>query len=293
MAFDHATRKAVLVAQRNELTEHIIYGRLAARMRRKDAKNATVLEHIAADELKHHDFWKRLTKEEVQAHSLRAWWYLFLAWALGVIFAVKLMETGEDLAQDAYGKLKHISGVAAMIRDEHRHEDALIGMLREERLEYAGSIVLGLNDALVELTGALAGLTLGIQSSRLVALAGLVTGIAAALSMAASGYLSSKEEADQNELKSPVKAALYTGITYLVTVLLLIVPYFLFSLYVALGVTLCLAVVIIAGYTFYITTAKSLRFWPRFLEMAIISLTVAAISFGVGWALRTVLGVGA
>ena len=51
------------------------------------------------------------------------------------------------------------------------------------RLEYMGSVVLGLNDALVEFTGALAGFTLALSDSRLTALTGSITGIAAALSI--------------------------------------------------------------------------------------------------------------
>jgi hypothetical protein len=48
---------------------------------------------------------------------------------------------------------------------------------------------------------------------------------------------------------------------------------------------------IIAGYTFYITTAKSLDFWSRFREMAAISLAVAVLSFGIGWVIRSIFGV--
>ena len=46
-------------------------------------------------------------------------------------------------------------------------------MLDEERLRYIGSVVLGLNDALIELTGALAGLTLALQNTQLNLLLGL------------------------------------------------------------------------------------------------------------------------
>jgi VIT1/CCC1 family predicted Fe2+/Mn2+ transporter len=286
---DHETFAAAYRSQRAELTEHHIYARLASR---SSGSNAKVLATIAADELRHHRFWQGMTRQEAAPHRLTIWWYLLLARAFGLVFAIKLMERGEGHAQTSYEQLKRLRGVPKMIMDEQRHEAALAALLRDERLEYAGSIVLGLNDALVELTGVLAGLTLALSNATVVALAGFITGFAASLSMAASGYLSSKEEADQNREKSPVKAALYTGVTYLLTVLLLIAPYLLFhNLYVALAVTLGLAVVIIAAYTFYITVAKELRFWPRFVEMAVISLIVAALSFGVGWLAKTVLGV--
>ena len=76
--------------------------------------------------------------------------------------------------------------------------------LAYEPYRYTGSIVLGLNDALVELTGALAGLTLALQDTKLIALTGSITGIAAALSMGASEYLSTKSE---DVDRSPVKAS--------------------------------------------------------------------------------------
>lgn len=278
-----------LDAQRGEITEHRIYTRLAERMA---GKNRKILERIAADELTHYSYWKRFTGRDVAPRMLVVWAYLALARIFGVTFALKIMEGGEGRAQDRYESVRGITGIERIIRDEHKHEDALITLLHDERLEYASSIVLGLNDALVELTGALAGMTLALRDGTLVAMAGLVTGIAASFSMAASGYLSSKEE--KGSAKSPLKSAIYTGVTYLLTVGILITPYFLFSsIYAALATTLVLAVLIIAAYTFYITTAKELKFWPRFLEMAAISLSVAAITFCIGWALNHFLGVGA
>jgi len=61
---DEETRKRLLIAQRNELTEHIIYEKLAQST--KDAHNKDVLRSIARDELKHHDFWRQYTDSDVQ-----------------------------------------------------------------------------------------------------------------------------------------------------------------------------------------------------------------------------------
>ena len=286
---DAKTHAAAVRAQQDEITECHIYRLLAERSR---GKNREVLNRIARDEEAHSAFWKSITKVDVAPRRRSVMWYSLLARTLGVVFSVRLMERGEDLAQEAYEKLEHIEGVTAIIRDEEAHEQALIDMISEEKLDYAGSIVLGLSDALVELTGALAGLTFALQSAKVVAMAGFITGFAASLSMAASGYLQGKEEAAQNEVKSPLKAAMYTGIAYILTVLVLIAPFLLLpNIFHALVATLALAVVIVAGYTFYITVAKNLRFWPRFLEMAVISLVVAILSFGVGWLIRVVFGV--
>jgi VIT1/CCC1 family predicted Fe2+/Mn2+ transporter len=175
-----------------------------------------------------------------------------------------------------------------MGQEESRHEKALLDMLDEELLRYVGSIVLGLNDALVELTGALAGFTLALGNTRLISLAGLVTGISAAFSMAASDYLSTKAEGDPRAGKS----ALYTGVAYLVTVVLLILPYLLLSnKFLCLGITLAVVIAIIGVFNYYLSVAKDVDFRRRFLEMGAISLGVAAFSFLIGFLLKKLLGV--
>jgi VIT1/CCC1 family predicted Fe2+/Mn2+ transporter len=162
-------------------------------------------------------------------------------------------------------------------------------MLDEEGLRYAGSVVLGLNDALVELTGALAGLTFAFQNTRLIALAGLITGISASFSMAASEYLSTKSEEGE---KKPLRSAIYTGIAYIVTVALLVMPYLVLENYLAsLLWTILNAVLVIAVFNYYISVARGYNFRKRFVEMASISLGVALFSFILGNFIRIWLGV--
>jgi VIT1/CCC1 family predicted Fe2+/Mn2+ transporter len=200
------------------------------------------------------------------------------------------MEHGEEKAQSNYAELQTvIPQIGTWIEDENAHEQALIGMLDEERLQYAGSVVLGLNDALVELTGALAGLTLALQNVKLIALSGLITGIAAAMSMAASEYLSTRSEETS---KKPVRAAVYTGLAYIFTVTLLIMPYLLIeNYYIDLAIALGTGILIIAAFNYYISVAKDVPFRPRFLEMAGLSLGVAAFSFVIGYFIRRFLGI--
>jgi vacuolar iron transporter family protein len=274
--------------QRNEITENIIYGRLAGVTR--DKGNAEVLSRISREEIAHYKYWKTLTGVDVKPKRLKAWFYFWVARLFGLTFGVKLMERGEGGAQLVYGEMAtRLPEAHRIAADEQRHEQELLGMLDEELLRYVGSIVLGLSDALVEFTGALAGLTFALRNTRLVALSGMVSGIAAAFSMAASEYLSTKTEGDG---RNALKSAVYTGITYIVTVLLMIAPYLIFSnVVVCLAVTLTLAVLVILGFTYYVSVAKDLPFGRRFLEMAGISLGVAVLSFGVGTVVRLVLGV--
>ena len=94
----------------------------------------------------------------------------------------------------------------------------------DEDDDYYGSIVLGISDALIEMTGVLAGLTFALKDLKLIALSGLVTGIAASLSMGASEFLSKRAES-RNSL--PIKEAFYTSMSYLFVVTILISPYLL------------------------------------------------------------------
>jgi len=288
---DTETCRLLTRMQKNELTEHLIYTKIAGRL--ADGKNRNILQEVARDEYRHYEYLKKLTGADVQPDRLRILFYCTVTIVFGLSFGLKLMEKGEVVASEIYSRLSgSCEGAGALSIDEQRHENELLNLLSEERLEYAGSVVLGLNDALVELTGALAGLTFALQNSRLIALAGLVTGFAASLSMAASGYLSSREEAGSDGTKNPLKAAMYTGIAYVTTVMLLIAPYFIFTgVFAAFSATMLTAMCIIFLYTFYITTAKGLPFWHRFGEMAAISLTIALISFGIGIVLKRFLGV--
>ncbi len=288
MNISDSTKKQFLVFQRNEITEYHIYLRLAAVT--KDAANREVLNRIAADELRHYEQLKKATGQDAAPDRFKVWKYVTIARMFGLTFGIKLMEAGEVGAQESYGKYKTEFEPAGLIAaDENDHEQELIGMIDEERLRYTGSIVLGLNDALVELTGTLAGFTLALQNTKLIALTGLIAGIAAGLSMAVSEYFSTQAEGTEQH---PVKAAVYTGVAYFITVLVLIAPYLIFkNYYVCLGITLMLSVLVIASFNYYIAVAKDLNFRKRFMEMTILSLSVAAISFFVGLLLRKFTGI--
>jgi len=288
MQLSEDVRRQVLEFQRTEITEHHIYKRLSKRI--NSPENAKVLEQIAEDELRHYNGWKEYSGEEVQPRWLAVWFYYIVSVLFGFTFGVKLMEQGEQNAQANYAAItKEIPEAAKYQHEEDVHEEKLINMLDEERLQYAGSVVLGLNDALVELTGALAGLTLALQNVKLIALSGLITGIAASMSMAASEYLSTRSEDTQ---KQPVRAAIYTGIAYIITVALLVLPYLLIENYILdLAIALTTAVIIIAVFNYYISVAKGESFRERFIEMAGLSLSVATFSFIIGYFIRKWLGI--
>jgi VIT1/CCC1 family predicted Fe2+/Mn2+ transporter len=278
----------LLALQKGEITEYHIYQKIAAAQ--KDPHNREVLYRIAEQELGHYSIWKRYTQQDVAPATLRIWFYYLIARVFGMTFAIKLMEGVEKRAQvHDQGLADRIPESREILVNEENHERELIALIDEERLKYVGSVVLGLNDALIEFTGTLAGLTFAIQNTQIIAVAGLITGVAATLSMGASEYLSQRSDGGP---ANPIKASAYTGAAYIATVALLILPYLVLkSPYHALIFTLTGAVLIIVLFTFYISVARDLPFWRRLGEMILISLGIAGISFVIGILIRTVLNV--
>lgn len=275
--------------QQSELTESVIYEEIAKFA--KGEENKQTLLRLSREERAHYEVWKRYTGIEMKPEKLKVFKYKLIARILGFTFAVKLMERGEENSQEEYIKLTNeVEESTLIMQQEEEHENALLGMLDEERLQYVGSMVLGLNDALVELTGSLAGFTFALQNTRLIALSGLIIGISATFSMASSEFLAARSEGRDDALKS----CTYTGVAYLITVILLIAPYLIFgnaNYLLALICMMLIVVLIIAGFTYYTSVAQDQPFKSRFLEMAVISISVAVISFVVGILAKKFLGV--
>ena len=275
--------------QQNELTESVIYEKIAAFA--KGDENRQTLLRLSREERAHYEIWKKYTGIEMKPQTGKVLKFTMLARVMGFTFAVKLMEKGEENAQEEYALLAEAVPESIQIRaQEEEHEQSLLGMLDEERLQYVGSMVLGLNDALVELTGSLAGFAFALQNNRLIALSGLIVGISATFSMASSEFLAARSEGRSDALKS----CSYTGIAYLITVVLLIAPYLLFGAAQYIPALICMlvmVVLIIAGFTYYTSVAQDQPFKSRFLEMALISIGVAVVSFVVGILAKKFLGV--
>jgi len=277
------------ILQQHEIDGAVIYQKIA-QFTKNDGERETLLA-ISNDEYKHAAIFEKYTGFKIKPRRIRIFFYTLGARMLGYTFVIKLLERGEGYGIWAYeNEISEIPELKQILGEEEIHEQKLLDMLDEERLHYVGDMVFGMNDALVELTGALAGYTLAMHNTHVIAMAGLITGISATLSMAASGYLSSREAGEKNAVKSSA----YTGLAYLFTVALLIIPYLLFpsgEYLWALGITLLIAVAIIACFNFYISIAKNRPFRRSFFVMVGISMGVATISFAVGLIVKNVLGI--
>jgi len=283
--------KLVEKAQVDEEQGAILYSFMAKR--EKNEENKKLLEQMSKDETKHAEVWKNFTKKDLKPSKISIIWFKILTVVMGYTFVVKKMQKQESLAQAGYEKMKEeLPEAAQILEDERRHEKELYNMLDEERLHYIGAMVLGLNDALVELTGAIAGVTFALANTRLVALTAIITGVSATFSMAASNYLA--ERADNNP--KALKSSIYTGMAYLITVALLVLPYLLFPIHMyvaAFAVMLLTVIFIIMFFNYYISVAKEEPFLKNFATMAGISLTVAIISYVIGILAKQLLGIDA
>ncbi|MDK2871411.1 MAG: hypothetical protein PWQ16_763 [bacterium] len=283
-----ALKGIILKFQEDEITQSLFYERISRSVK---GKNRQVLKDMAKDEMDHYERLKKYTGQDISPNRFRLFAY-FLLWKIfGLTFIIKLMEEGEEKAQEGYKKiLSSIPEIEEIFQDEEKHEKELMEMIDERRLKYISSMILGVSDAIVELTGAIAGLTFAFQNSELVGAAGMITGIAAALSMSVSEYLSQKSEKEEG--KSPFSAALYTGFAYIVAVFFLVFPFFVFvNVFLSLGLSLINALFIIALFTFFVSVVKEEPFKGSFIEMALLSFSVAAISFAIGALARRFLGI--
>ena len=289
MEISEKTLKFLLNMQQNEINEYHVYLNLTKFVKKEDDKK--VLMDIAKEELIHSKTLEKYTNKKLKPQKLKVFKFFILSVIFGYTFVIKIMESGEKNAEYIYSKIEEeIPDAKKIAFEEEEHENKLIAILDEERLKYVGSMVLGLSDALVEISGTLAGLTFALQNNKLVALSGIITGISATLSMASSEYLSAKSDGDKNAFKS----SLYTGIVYLITVSFLITPYLIFpddKCVYALIAVIFIVLFIIFIFTYYVSVAKSLPFRNRFFEMVSISLTVAGISFFIGILVKNFLGI--
>ncbi len=278
----------LLEAQRNEITEYLVYKKLSNRAKKSEEKK--ILKRIAEEEKNHYEFLKSFTGKDVKPNEFKVWLYYFISLIFGFSFAAKLMENSEKSSKSFYQELKGVDKKLTnfLIKQEDAHEKKIISFIDEKHLSYVGSFVLGLSAAIIELSGTLMGLTFAFQKTLIIAMVGIVAGIAASLSMAASEFLSKKEEGD----KSPLKASFFTGTAYIVTVIIMILPYLIFSNHLmALSASMILAFIIVFLFNFYISVVKYINFWKRFKTMILIIFLVAFINFMIGTAIRLIFGI--
>src|SRR3989454_2012030 len=176
----------------------------------------------------------------------------------------------------------------AMMESEEGQEDLLIGEIKENRVKYMSFIVLGLADAVVEISGIHAG-SLGIYGkTELAGLAGIIAGLAASIAMASAAYAQAKQGFEGSAKWS----AIYTGVSYMLTAVLLALPYFLTRvMVVALGTSLIIGGILVAMMTYYDTVISNREFKRQFGEIAGLILAASLSLYIIGYVIRQRLGI--
>jgi VIT1/CCC1 family predicted Fe2+/Mn2+ transporter len=280
---------------RDEYIDYKVYSYLA-KLEKNDERRG-ILENFGKMEYEHYIFWKNLMKKEMinsSLDSIRIKLFILFKYIFGLIFTIKLMERNEKRVIEEYKKLLNkFEGetkqkLELIIKDEIEHENFWMNQIKDETTRYLGFIILGLADAIIEITGVHAGF-LGVTASTIIAgIAGLVVGVSASLAMASAAYLQAK----QSEGSNPRISAIYTGIFYILAAVALAAPYFMtHDMLLAFSSSLIIAIMLIGFFNFYSSVIFERKFAKEFLTSTIIILVTASISFIVGEFLGNIFGI--
>ena len=295
---DSGSRQLLEVARvgcKDEYTDHLTYKRLSDPRIARSTNFSEILSGLSATEYKHYEFWKRYLPEfQVKASSLRVNLIVLLRVLFGLTFAVRYLDRHEASVIRQYKAVADMippedrAAFDEMLRDEEEHETEFSKKIETSSVHYISFVVLGLADALVEITGIHAG-SLGIYNSTEIAgLAGVVAGAAASLAMSSAAFAQAK----QGFTGSARLSAIYTGVSYFITAVILATPYFLTpSLLTALSVSLVLAVVIVASITYYSSVISGKGFSRDFLEILGIMFGTTVVLYILGYFIRVALGI--
>ncbi|MCJ7648301.1 MAG: VIT1/CCC1 family protein [Candidatus Lokiarchaeota archaeon] len=287
MPLNSSLKDKLIKIQEKEITEYNVYRRVSEST---IGQNSKILKQISEDELRHYNEWKEYTHTEVNPDRLVVLKYLIISKIFGIMFMMKLLEGNEEKAQTNYSKIaKELPEANKILADEVKHEKLLIEMIDEKRLNYLSSIISGLNDALIELAGELAGFTFALQNTSLIGFAGLIAGIAQFLSSSASEIELFLTERNV-ENKEAIKKSVFEGSIYLVTVFFLIIPFFFTqNAFLAMGISAFNSFLIIIFFTYYVSIVKELPLKKMFSITVLITLGIGTLSFIIGWIVKTVL----
>lgn len=280
---------------KDELLDHLVYSRLA--LQEKDENRKETLQKLSDQEYDHYLFWKTLCNSDPTLNiidKLRIYFLIFLRYVFGLTFAVKFLERNEKRVIAEYKiLLNKLEGnerekLEKILKDEIEHEKYWISQIKEKATAYLGFIILGLADAIVEITGVHAGF-LGVTTSTIIAgIAGLVVGVSASIAMASAAYLQAK----QGELANPKFSAIYTGVSYILAAVALATPYFLtHNMILAFVFSLLVALALVAYFNFYSSILFERNFAKEFLINSGLLLFTAMISFFFGEFLGQFFGI--
>jgi len=197
----------------DESTDSIIYKHLASIENIEELKDEFIrLSKVEAD---HALFWKKFLEkrgvkvEPPKVSSIKLIYAKLLRKLLGAGVTVSILELGEAQAVNKYYKYiketqnlepEEIDGIKQIIFEELEHEKVFAEEKKKFHTENVRDFVLGMNDGLVEILGAVFGLSAVYPTKPyLVGFSGLIVGVAGALSMGVGTFVSVRSQRQINE----------------------------------------------------------------------------------------------
>jgi len=282
----------------DEYQDHLVYMELARHERSQDLKS--VLERFSRQEYDHYLFWREIIGDDCKSSISKSTLMKLriMRRLLGLTFTLKYLELHEVEVIKSYRRyLDHLpeeyrSRLEDIIRDEVEHESNLLTELNEGIVRYLSFIALGLADAIVEITGVHAGFLGATKETIVAGIAGLIVGVSAAFAMAGAAYLQAKAEIARETMgRTPGKSALTTGISYILAVIALALPYFLTQYQLtAFLASITLAIIIVSGFTFYNSILNETPFKTEITENLLILFGTATIAYIFGNLLGNIFG---
>ncbi len=346
------SEKLALKFYRSEMMDSMIYSYLASL--EKNEKRKKMLEGLANIEKRHANFWlgylerRGIKAPKIRFSRIKKFSVYLTRKMLGTGITVSLAEMGESTAIESYyhfyesGNLseEEKKKLRLIILDELEHERFFMEEKRLLHTENIRDMVLGMNDGLVEILGAVTGLSaVYYNNPLLVGLSGLIVGVAGALSMGIGAYVSVRSQRQVNEglrrrlrmifavSKNRVaeeirarlidmgidaesaktlaekmaedkniveklvpkeevnekRAAVYTGLAYILGVFFPVVPYFFApNTLIALPLSVFFAGLALSIVSAVISIMSGISAKKKVAEMLILGLGAAALSYGFG-----------
>lgn len=211
-----AVNEAKMVAEAmkfydNEVNDAAIYSALMKMER--DPEFRGKLEKMVGMEEDHAAFWRSFLEKrgftpKMKKRGLFMGVVKLLKRIFGSAMIASLFELGERTAVSSYTSFLEASNLAGeertrlkrIIIDELEHENVFSRSKQLLKVENLRDFILGMNDGLVEILGAVTGLSaVYVHNPLMVAASGLIIGVAGALSMGIGAFVSVRSQRQANE----------------------------------------------------------------------------------------------
>ncbi|ASI14062.1 VIT family transporter [Candidatus Mancarchaeum acidiphilum] len=291
---------------KGELMHHYVYSRLSVMETDKELKE--ILKKLSKTEEQHAELWKEvLDIEHIHLRKTKATptlaLILFLRKIFGLTLLINLIEYGE---RDLYSKLKYIikennfsekeKKIIGKIEEDEREnekpiEDKILKM--SPVLNNIRDIIFGMNDGLVEVTAAVAGLGSALYYANYILLGGFIIALSGTMSMAGGAFLSTEYEKNLNIKKDdnkPKSSAMYVGLAYILGSLFPLSP-FIFGIngYFGIAISLIITAIVLSIVASIISIISNKSISKSVTKTLIISMGAATVTIILGYYARVFL----